>query len=517
SEERYRQLIEHIPDAFCLQETGVDEQGKPCDNRILAVNPAFERLMGMSRQDMVGRRVRELFPSIEDYWVTTFGQVALSGMSTVLEDFSDVGERWYRISAYCPRRGQFAAFISDVTEEHRQAEARRQLDQQIQQTQRLESLGLLAGGVAHDFNNILMAIVGHAELLSNRLPAETPGREHLEHIYNAAQRAAELCKQMLAYAGKSSHIKEAIDLGALVREMVGFITTAIKSQARLELAIDDDLPTVNVDPSQIRQVLMNLIMNASDALPDSNGLIKVSLSRNDCSAAYVASTELHGDLEPGAYLCLAVSDNGCGIDPEVRKRIFEPFYTTKSQGRGLGLAAILGIARAHSGGMRLSSEVGRGSTFELLLPLEQQPSPSMGEHGPAAGPSLHSGGVLLINTEADFGQVGEAMLRSLGYQVMLASDLPQALQLYQQQRSNIDALVVGRCVDGVAGITLLQDLREQGVASPCVLVSADDEEDADDMAPLLRQLGVVAVLPKPCTVLELRAAMRRISGDQRSF
>lgn len=260
---------------------------------------------------------------------------------------------------------------SDVTARKLAEEAADKLEQKMQETQKLESLGVLAGGIAHDFNNLLSVVLGNASL-ARLEAAETPANAaRLDSIVTAANRAAELCRQLLAYAGKGSYSIVRLNLNELITETTRLLELSISKQAKLEFALAPALPTIEADASQLRQIVMNLVINASDALGEHNaGTIRLATSvvRFPLRGGEVGPTT---ELTPGDYVCMEVSDTGCGMSPEVIGRIFDPFFSTKFTGRGLGLAAVLGIVRTHNGGLRVFSTPGKGSMFRIYLPVSQ--------------------------------------------------------------------------------------------------------------------------------------------------
>ena len=282
--------------------------------------------------------------------------------------------------------------------------------------QKLESLGVLAGGIAHDFNNLLMVVLGHAEMALQEISPRSAVRGNLTEITTAAQRAADLCRQMLAYAGRAVFALERVELRELVEEMAHLLKTAISKKAILNLSLERGLPPIEADPSQIRQIVMNLVINASEAIGDRSGVITVSVGATRCDEEYLRKTELHDDLAPGLYVHLEVTDTGSGMDAETRSRIFEPFFTTKFTGRGLGLAAVLGIVRAHKGALKVYSEPGKGTTFKVLFP-------ALEEKGRERGPSNSSpqadwrgqGTILLVDDEESLIDLGARMLEHLGF------------------------------------------------------------------------------------------------------
>ena len=258
--------------------------------------------------------------------------------------------------------------VRDITDRKRAEEEKRSLEWQAQKALEMENLSVLAGGIAHDFNNLLMVALGNAELALYEISPISPARGNLTKITTAVRRAADLCRQMLAYAGKASFAPERVGLRELVEEMTHLLEAAISKKAALNLDLERGLPPIQTDPSQIRQVVMNLIINASEAIGDRAGVIGVSVGTTRCDEEYLREAELRGDLEPGLYVHLEVTDTGSGMDAETRSHIFEPFFSTKFKGRGLGLAAVLGIVRANKGTLRVHSEPEMGTTFKILFP-----------------------------------------------------------------------------------------------------------------------------------------------------
>src|SRR5258708_7374080 len=251
----------------------------------------------------------------------------------------------------------------------KEAEAQKlAIERKLLEAQKLESLGVLAGGIAHDFNNILTSVLANASLARRGTAAGSPVARSLEQIENAARRAADLCQQMLAYAGKGQIITDRVDLSELVRGTTSLLEVTISKNTRLDLRLADGLPPVLADITQLRQIVMNLVINAADALGGNPGLITVATRTSEAGADLLKSSLGHPDLPAGPYVELEVTDSGSGMSPETMARIFEPFFTTKFSGRGLGLSAVLGIVQSHCGALFVDSQPGVGSTFRLLLP-----------------------------------------------------------------------------------------------------------------------------------------------------
>jgi C4-dicarboxylate-specific signal transduction histidine kinase len=241
----------------------------------------------------------------------------------------------------------------EIQERFRSEEAQQRLEKQVQHAQRLESLGVLAGGIAHDFNNLLVAIMGNTDLALMDLPEYSPVKQRLEDVRATAVRAADLTSQMLAYSGKGRFSVQPVAINALIREMSNLLTISISKKAVLRFNFSEPLPSVVADPSQMRQVVMNLITNASEAIGDKSGIISISTGLLHADEHYLSHTYLNEKLQVGYYVTLEVADTGCGMAPSVQEKIFDPFFTTKFTGRGLGLAAILGIVRGHGGAIKV--------------------------------------------------------------------------------------------------------------------------------------------------------------------
>ncbi len=320
-------------------------------------------------------------------------------------------------------------FIRDISARKRAEEERIQLEQRIQQALKNESLGILAGGIAHEFNNLLMGVLGNADLAMHELSQKGPGIEYLAEIGKAAMRAAELSRQMLTYTGRSQFKSELVDVNALIRQMSQQLKASISSICDLRTYLMDELPAIPADAAQIRQVLLNLVANASEAIGESPGAITISTSYHEPGAAEEAS---YGDvLEESAYLCIEVSDTGCGMNEAVLNRVFDPFFSTKFTGRGLGLATVQGIIRAHKGKVLVSSEPGHGTTFAVFLPC-QAASDAKCLAVPAAFYEQPHGSILVVDDDETVRDVVTRMLDKTGLPVVCASNGWEAAELLEQ-------------------------------------------------------------------------------------
>jgi signal transduction histidine kinase len=287
------------------------------------------------------------------------------------------------MSAVLLEQGRVLAFCQDVTKRREAEDRRAHLEAQMQHSQKLESLGVLAGGIAHDFNNLLMGILGNAGLALMDVPAGSPARESLSGIETAVLRAKDLTSQMLAYSGRGRFVIEVVELPGVVEGMMHLLEVSISKNVVLRTDFSREAPPVEADVSQLRQIVMNLITNASEAIGERSGTIGIATGAIRCDRAFLQATYLDEELPEGVYTYLEVSDTGEGMDSSTVDRIFEPFFTTKFSGRGLGLAAVLGIVRGHRGAIRLQSEPGQGTTIRVLFPAadpadrqQREPSPS---------------------------------------------------------------------------------------------------------------------------------------------
>jgi signal transduction histidine kinase len=398
----------------------------------------------------------------------------------------------------------------DITARKRAEEEQAKLREQMQEVQKLESLGVLAGGIAHDFNNLLMAILGNADLALFTLSPASPVRHNLEEIVRASQRAADLCRQMLAYSGKGRFVVGRYDLSEIVREMAQMLKISVSKKATLRYFFAPDLPPVEVDATQMRQVIMNLITNASEALGDQSGSISVYTGVMDCDRAYLADSYLDDKLPEGEYVYLEVADTGSGMDEETRRRIFDPFFTTKFTGRGLGLAAVLGIVRGHQGAIKVYSEVGRGTAFKVLLPAREW---VLGDREPRAAQSTQTlaGGrtILLVDDDPEVRNVGSEMLERLGFRVLTAADGEEGLKVFQAYGGEIDCVILDLTMPEMGGEEVFRELRRLGSDARVILSSGYNEQDVTQR---FVGKGLAGFLQKPYTVATLQEVINRVLG-----
>ncbi|KXK36527.1 MAG: Blue-light-activated protein [Candidatus Hinthialibacteria bacterium OLB16] len=373
----------------------------------------------------------------------------------------------------------YASLFSNIIERRRSEEARSKLEAQVHHTQKLESLGVLAGGIAHDFNNLLMGVLGNASLALMELPPESPARESVNHIEKAAMRAAELARQMLAYSGKGRFVIQKINLSKLVEEMTHLLQVSISKKVFLRYNFADNLPAIEGDATQIRQVIMNLITNASDAIGDKSGVITITTGLIETDSTYLESTYLKDDLPGGYYVFLEVSDTGCGMDEETRARIFDPFFTTKFTGRGLGLAAVLGIVRGHKGTVKVYSEAGRGTTFKILLPCCDSQEDTQENHVESTRKDwVGTGTILIVDDEESVRYISKRILESHGFKVLTANDGREGVKAYEAQKEAIDLVLLDMTMPHMDGEEAFRELRLINPDVHVILTSGYTEQEA---------------------------------------
>ena len=366
----------------------------------------------------------------------------------------------------------------NITARKKAEEERLEIERQFQQAQKLESLGVLAGGIAHDFNNILTIIQGHCFMARNTNGPETTRETHILHIEDAANRAAQLCHQMLAYAGKSSLVQSRINLRLLLEDMVKMLRAAIPKNVSIELDLASDEPEITGDPAQIQQIVMNLIINAADAIGGNNGTIRVVLTILSGLTSPLENDFFGNTIPAGSYACLEVSDNGCGMDVETQRRIFEPFFTTKFSGRGLGMSAILGIIKSHDGALHLSSRPGAGTCFKIYLALS--PTSCTADTAPTAKPSVHPvkaiGTILLVDDEEALLIIGSSLLHAMGFSAITASNGREALEIFRKRASEIDLVLLDMIMPEMGGVEAYHELRKLSRNIPVVICSGCNVE-----------------------------------------
>ncbi len=427
--------------------------------------------------------------------------------------FPDGTERWHFGNSLPHREPDgstvWHGFITDITERRQAQFERAQLDRKVQETQKLESLGVLAGGIAHDFNNLLTSVLGHASIAALDAPPGSSTHECLEQINEAALRAADLCKQMLAYSGRGRFVVQKLDLGILVEQTAQMLQISISKKAVLRFRLEKNLPAIEADATQIRQVIMNLVINASEAIGDTSGVISLSTGLTRVDRDYLRGTLMDPDLPVGDYVYLEVSDSGCGMSAETQARIFDPFFTMKFTGRGLGLAAVLGIVRGHQGALKVYSELERGTTFKLLFPAASGTTDTSRKPPASAQQWRTQGTVLVADDEETLRSTTSRMLQLVGLEAVLAHDGAEAVEIFRADPGRFTFVLLDLTMPHLDGEQTFTELRR---IRPDVRVVLMSGFNAQEVLVRFSGKGLASFVQKPFTFDGLRNVIRGVLG-----
>lgn len=492
SEERYRSVVEGSLQGILIHQDGV----------ICYANGALARMFDYdSPREIIGQAVWQVFVLPENIGeLQERTRAILSGVPIPPHPgWRAVGKHgravWVTTTASRIQfRGRPAvvAFYLDITEHKRVEEERRRLEAQIQHGQKLESLGVLAGGIAHDFNNLLTSMLGYAGLALMHVPEDAPAYPMLREIEEAALRAADLTQQMLAYSGRGRFLVQTLRLDLLVHEMVKLLQAVVSKKASIELSLEP--ATIEADATQVRQLVMNLMTNASDALEGRVGVIRVRTGTRKVDTAELRSPFLPGDLPAGTYAFVEVEDNGCGMDADTLPRIFDPFFTTKFTGRGLGLAAALGIVRGHRGTIKVSSTPGQGTLFQVQFPCVAAVAPAPLPARPPAPALRGQGVVLVVEDEPSVRSLAQVVLERGGFHVRTAEDGGRGLELFAKHGHEVAAVLLDLTMPHVDGIEFLRQLRRVDERVPVLIMSGYSEAEVSSR---IAESGANGFIQKP--------------------
>jgi two-component system CheB/CheR fusion protein len=501
AEARYRRLFEAAKDGILIADRGTGE--------VTDANPHLEALFGYRREELVGGKWWEIellrdLPDVKSTLermraqdVAHFPDLPLKAKSRRAVHVELVANEYAE-----GERSVIQFNIRDITD-------RKRFERHLQHTQKLESLGLLAGGIAHDFNNLLTGIMGNASLGLTELPDSAPIRRYFREIVSASERAAYLTRQLLAYAGKGRFILERIDLSQLVREIEPLIHSSIPKMVDIQLDLAADLPSVEADPGQIQQLVMNLIINGAEAIGEGNpGAVVIRTETRDLDAEEIRREFPNDQLSPGSYVGIEVRDTGLGMDEATRNRIFDPFFTTKFQGRGLGLAAVSGIVRAQRGAIRVYSTPGRGSSFQVLFPAV---AAKAADHGPRRPPTeiLAAGTILFVDDEEALRRLAKSALERNGWHVLLAENGAQGVRLFQENQEHITVVILDMTMAVMGGGEALDRMKAIRSGVPVIISTGYGEMEA---ARHFAGKDMAGFLEKPYTVNQLMETIAVVLG-----
>lgn len=477
------------------------------DGIIQYVNPAFERLTGYSRKDAIGQNPRILKSGKHDalfykeMWDTITRGDAWYGRFINKKKDGGLYEADGTISPVSDTSGKITNFVSikrDITHEI-------ELEKQLIQSQKMEAIGTLAGGVAHDFNNILTAIIGYAGLALTEVPKETPLYDDVQEVLNAGHRAKDLVRQILTFSRKSEEEKAPVQIRHLVKEALKFLRSSLPATIEIREEIAREIGIVNANPTQIHQVIMNLCTNASHAMQKKGGILEVGLRNVDFDSRYAAR---YPDIDPGKYLRLTVSDTGEGMTSEVMDRIFEPYFTTKEKGvgAGMGLSVVHGIVKSHGGTITVYSKPEKGSIFQVYIPLIKGgvKRPEIDEDIVIPAGNEH---ILFIDDEPALVDLGKRMFEQLGYEVTSRTSSIEALELFKAQPDRFDLVITDMTMPNMMGDKLAHELMKIRPDIPVILCTGYSERITEEKT---KKVGIKAFVMKPLIMRDLSNTVRKV-------
>jgi len=493
----FKESLAHLPDMVLIAEV---YSPSPPGPRIIFANEAVVKQTGHSLQEIVGESPRMFQGPNTDRAALGRIRNALENSQPIYEELinytKEGREYWLGLNLIpiVDSAGKSRHYFSigrDLSKSKQDEETRRELQQRLLQSQKMESIGILAGGVAHDFNNILTGILGSAQLAKMSFSSTHPAYNDLETIVQATQRAASLTKGLLAYAASGNGALEVVNLNEMVTNILVILRSQMSKSIIVRKALMPDVPAIEADPVQMQQVMMNLCLNASEAMADQGGILSITTDKVVLQEAQ-SQQSMCSPPAPGVYAVFEVADTGCGMDNEVQKHIFEPFYTSKAQSRGLGLAAALGIVKNHRGGIEVVSEPGQGSTFRVFLPASTRTA----ARGFIKEEELSHGAqtVLFVDDEEMLRSLCRRSLEHLGYHVILAADGIEAVRIYRERSQQIDLVILDLSMPRQSGEDAYQEMRNIKPDMKVLLCCGYDETMVNRK---IAGENLVGFLPKP--------------------
>jgi PAS domain S-box-containing protein len=514
SEETFRAHVENSFDViFTLDAKGT----------FIFVSPAWEMHFGYPVSEIIGKSFMPFVhpddaqPCI-DYLtnILTTGQSGTSPIYRVIRTDGSYRSFVANGRRYTDRKGEllFIGVGHDVTDQLKAEQDRLDFERQMLHTQKLESLGVLAGGIAHDFNNLLQTILGNVELAARKIPSDSPSQKLLEQATLASRRAADLTSRLLAYSGKGVFVISRLNLNHLVNENTILFRTAVPRTVTIDLQLSNELTYIMGDAAQIQQVIMNLITNASEAIEVPFGRIAFSTGRQICDKACLSISRLEEKPAAGHFVYLEVSDNGSGMREEIQEKIFDPFFTTKFTGRGLGMSALLGIVKAHSGALFLESSPGKGTTIRVLFPAAENVDLAAGAEEPVAtskpdpvAETPLEGTVLVVDDEKTVLKICATMVKLCGFNVITASDGAEAVTLFRKHIDEISLVLMDLTMPNLDGVAAMLELRRIKPDLKIILSSGYNEQELDELVSSQNPSGFIR---KPYSMKILEKELRRV-------
>jgi len=505
SEEKYRQLLNYAP-------AGIYEVDFT-KGKLVSVNDVMSEYTGYSKDELLNMSApdfltRESQKQMQDRIARLMKGERIYGSAEYKARTKDGREFWMLVNAryFYDKSGKLQSAMvvaHDITDRKRAQEEKERLEDRLQQAQKMEAIGTLAGGIAHDFNNILSVIIGYTELILMNGNVEAEVKQNLKEIFNASKHARDMVKQILAFSRQSKQERKPIQVAHIVKEAIKMLRASLPTTILIQQQIEKDTGIIEADPTQIHQVLMNLCTNAAHAMNGQDGVLKISLSNVQLDHK---ALEMAPDLQPGSYLKLSVSDTGHGIAPDAYEKIFDPYFTTKKkeEGTGLGLAVVQGIVKSHNGAVTVESEVGKGATFDVYLPVIMRKLTA--EEEIATPLPMGHECILLVDDEQPLVEIGKQMLQRLGYTVDTRTSSIEALELFRANPDRFDLVITDIVMPNMTGETLAEKMMDIRSDIPVILCTGYSEKITRKQA---SEMGIQCFLMKPLVMRDLATTVRQ--------
>ena len=505
SEEKYRQLVNYAP-------AGIYEVDFT-KGKLVSVNDVMSEYTGYSKDELLNMSApdfltRESQKQMQDRIARLMKGERIYGSAEYKARTKDGREFWMLVNAryFYDKYGKLQSAMvvaHDITDRKRAQEEKERLEDRLQQAQKMEAIGTLAGGIAHDFNNILSVIIGYTELILMNGNVEAEVKQNLKEIFNASKHARDMVKQILAFSRQSKQERKPIQVAHIVKEAIKMLRASLPTTILIQQQIEKDTGIIEADPTQIHQVLMNLCTNAAHAMNGEDGVLKISLSNVQLDHK---ALEMAPDLQPGSYLKLSVSDTGHGIAPDAYEKIFDPYFTTKKkeEGTGLGLAVVQGIVKSHNGAVTVESQVGKGATFDVYLPVIMRKLTA--EEEIATPLPMGHECILLVDDEQPLVEIGKQMLQRLGYTVDTRTSSIEALELFRANPDRFDLVITDIVMPNMTGETLAEKMMDIRADIPVILCTGYSEKITRKQA---SEMGIQCFLMKPLVMRDLATTVRQ--------
>ncbi len=493
SEQRFRDMADNIREVFWLQDR----------ETVLYISPAFDEIWGMNSTEALkeGNPFLPQFPEEREIFQGSqldkkeFKLTKSKYEFRIIRPDGDI--RWIRARTFPILKGGKKSMISgiaeDVTDQKNSEIKQKTLEERANRNQRLESLGVLAGGVAHDFNNLLQIVRGYLELSLFSSGENEILQDNLKKAINATDRASDLTKQMLAYSGQGKYVVKPLNLSEKVQEMIDLVQATLSKKIELKTDLPLEAPTIMADQTQVQQIVMNLVTNAAEAIGKESGRIEICTGIIEINQEFLDSAIAADEASPGKHVFVEVNDNGCGMDEETKSRIFEPFFSTKFAGRGLGLSAVLGIVRSHQGAVQIESELGVGTRIRIMFPVKEEQELELEDTDLTIVQPLEkqTGNILIVDDEDEVLNVMSRILTNAGYTVFQAKNGEQALELFKKYQEKIDVVLLDYVMPVIDGREVLIEMKKHDESIPVLILSGLTREKMEKEFEDLKYDGLI--------------------------